>query len=45
MSDALDDQEQRAAVVATLTGDWDDPAVTALSDAQLTCADEALAED
>lgn len=42
LRDALSDDELHAAVEATLTGSWDAPEVTALSEAQGRCTTEAL---
>lgn len=36
----LDDEAIRASVVASLRGDWEDPALGRLSEAQATCADQ-----
>ena len=38
LTEELDDDVQRAALVAAVTGAWDDPALAALSDAQSRCA-------
>jgi hypothetical protein len=42
LRDALTDEQIRAAVVATLTGDWEAEEVTALSDAQGGCTTASL---
>lgn len=42
---ALTDAQIEAAVVATLSGSWDDPAVGRLGGAQSDCADETLPGD
>ncbi len=36
----LDRDQLRASVVASLMGDWEDPALVRLSEAQTTCADQ-----
>lgn len=38
LTDELDDDGQRAALVAAVSGAWDDPALAALTDAQNRCA-------
>jgi hypothetical protein len=38
LTEALDDDAQREALVAAVSGQWDDPALAALSDAQSRCA-------
>jgi len=38
LADELDAATIRASVVASLMGEWDDPALVTLSDAQTTCA-------
>jgi hypothetical protein len=38
LTDALDDDAQREALVAAVSGQWDDPALATLSDAQSRCA-------
>lgn len=44
LTGALTSDQLRAAVVATLTGSFDDPEVTRLSKAQLTCARQSRVE-
>jgi len=39
LGDELDDAAIRASVVASLMGEWEDPALVRLSEAQATCAD------
>lgn len=45
LREAITEDEVVAAVVATLTGGFDSPEVMTLSDAQLTCARDALPPD
>lgn len=40
LAGALDDDQIRASVVASLMGEWEDPALVRLSEAQVTCADQ-----
>ncbi|WP_134740446.1 hypothetical protein [Nocardioides sp. 503] len=45
LRDALSEEEQRAAAIASLQGDLSGDAVAALSQAQLTCVQQALPPD
>ena len=41
LTDALDEAQQRSALVAAVSGSWDDPALAAFSEAQARCARES----
>jgi hypothetical protein len=41
LSDALDEEQQRSALVAAVRGSWEDPALAAFSEAQARCARES----
>jgi hypothetical protein len=38
LSDAVDEEQQRSALVAAVSGSWEDPALAAFSEAQARCA-------
>jgi len=41
LTDALDEGQQRSALVAAVSGSWEDPALAAFSEAQARCARES----